>query len=522
MGWKRCFATVVVGLLIWRSASIAAGQQAGPVDARSAFAPVPFSPPRAVVPEDVSPAAAPAESDAAASSQSASESDEGPEAKDKENGEEEESELSKRVAKVEEFMKKQNDQAAKDKAAAAKEPTFEIGGRIHLDQWAFPNTSQGVNYFENPSSGIDPEDRIAFRRIRLEIDGDIFETMFYRVQVDFNNPQTPEYKDVYIGFQELPFNQSLFVGTQKRPLGLDHINSSRFNVFTERPMVIDAFNEDSRRLGIAMQGFTDDKALNWRYGVFNLENTSATGRYVGDSLQLSGNARLSGSPWYDEASGGRGYFHWAIAGMLAHPDGRDDLDQSNSNEARFRSRPELRSTNRWLDTGEIAGADWYEVIGLETILNIGAFQFCGEYQTNWLQRDNSTVGTGPDLNFQGAYFYFSYFLTGEHVAYERTTGQLARTRPFENFFLVDRCTGGTGHGWGAWQIASRYSHLDLTDNDIRGGEGDNYTVALNWLWTSHSKLQFDATYGDIRDHQPVGGFTSGHFMGFGTRFAVDF
>ena len=139
-----------------------------------------------------------------------------------------------------------------------------------------------------------------------------------------------------------------------------------------------------------------------------------------------------------------------------------------------------------------------------------------------MQRDNTTIGTGPDLNFEGGYFYVSYFLTGEHVAYERTTGMLARTRPYENFFLVDRCCGGTGHGWGAWQVALRYSHLNLTDKDIRGGEGENVTFALNWLWTSHSKLQFDATYGDIRDHEPVGGFTSGHFTGFGTRFAVDF
>ena len=115
-----------------------------------------------------------------------------------------------------------------------------------------------------------------------------------------------------------------------------------------------------------------------------------------------------------------------------------------------------------------------------------------------------------------------YFLTGEHHPIDRTSGTLERVQPFENFFLVDRCKGCVGHGWGAWEVVARYSYVDLTDGNIRGGEEENVTYGFNWHWNSHSRLQFNAVHGEIVNHAPVGGFTSGHFTGFGTRLMVDF
>jgi phosphate-selective porin OprO/OprP len=241
------------------------------------------------------------------------------------------------------------------------------------------------------------------------------------------------------------------------------------------------------------------------------------GIYLGDSLQLSYNARLASTPWYDDSSEGRGYFHWAVAGMVANPDGDVDPRDTNMNEARFRTRPEARTTSRWIDTGPISNAHWYEILGLESLLNLGPLQICGEYQSNWVQRD-----PGQDVFFHGAYFYASCFLTGEHQPFDRETGQIDRAVPFENFFLVERCRGGVAGGWGAWQVALRYSYLDLSDGDILGGDENNVTFALNWLWTPHAKMQFNYLYGDIRDHAAVNGFTGGHFQIAGTRFMIDF
>ncbi len=405
-------------------------------------------------------------------------------------------------------------------------PTFDIGGRIHADYWGFPSDSEGAGFFEHPNPassnfGIDPEDRYLFRRIRLEMKGDIFETMLWRMQIDFNTPAAPEIKDVFIGFKELPANQTFLIGNQKRPIGLDHLNSSRFNVFIERPLVVEAFNEDARRPGATFYGFTDDESLGWAYGMYGLTNISRINGYRGDALQLSANGRLWGSPWYDECSGGRGYFHWAVAGMVADPDGEAGPGE-NSNEGRFRTRPEARTNSRWIDTGRVPGADTYEILALESILNVGPMQIVGEYQFTWMQRDDFTPGTGPDLFFHGAYVYASYLLTGEHVPYTRDRGTIGRVKPFENFFLVNRCCGDTAGGWGAWQVALRLSYLDLTSEDVLGGYQENVTFGLNWWWTSHSKVQFNLVYGDIRNREPVGGFTDANFLIAGIRFAADF
>ena len=413
--------------------------------------------------------------------------------------------------------------SAKEKAAA--KPTFQINGRIHADYWAFPNASEGIGFFEHPVPsdprfGNDPEDFFAFRRVRLEMKGDILDTGYWRIQVDFNNFSLPEAKDVFIGFKELPYNHRLQVGNQKRPIGLDHLNSSRYNVFLERPLVVETFNEDARRPGITFYGNNDDESIGWAYGAYLLRNITREGRYRGDDYQGSLNARLFGSPWYDDSSGGRGYFHWAISGMFAHPDGNRTNMATNLNEGRFRTRPSARTEARWLNTGRIPGAHYFETIGVESMLNMGSVQLTGEYQATWLQRHNE-FGL-PDLFFHGAYVFAAWNITGEHIPYSRRNGTIGRLVPFENFFLVDRCCGGTASGMGAWQLAVRYDYLDLTDGDITGGVGRAGTLALNWFFTPFSKLQFNLIYGNIDERGPIGGFSEGDYLIAGTRLAIEF
>ena len=425
-----------------------------------------------------------------------------------------------RLSVLEKAWRDMQDADAKQKASSTGKPTLEINGRIHLDHWSFTNDSEGIHFFENPITGIDPEDRLFFRRVRLRFQGDVFENVVYRMQIDFNSPDDGEMKDLYIGFTNLPFFRTLLIGNQKRPLGLDHLNSSRFNVFIERPLVVEAFNEDARRPGIASYGYTDDEVYHWRFGVYTLDNMVRDGDVVGDSRQMSFNARLSSSPWYE--CDGSNYFHWAVSGMFARPDGDANLRDTNFNLGRFRTRAELRSDRRWLNTLPIAGAEAYEILGLESILNVGPLQLVGEYQFSWLQRDNTTSGTGPDVFFHGAYVYLSYMLTGEHVPYNRKSGTIGRVEPHRNFSFMDRCCGNEAKGWGAWQVALRYSYLDLSDQDIQGGVENNLTFGLVWYQNANTSLQFNAIYGDIRDRSPVGGFTGGHFFALGTRLRVDF
>jgi len=48
------------------------------------------------------------------------------------------------------------------------------------------------------------------------------------------------------------------------------------------------------------------------------------------------------------------------------------------------------------------------------------------------------------------------------------------------------------------------------------------TLGLEWYFNPYANLQFNAVYGDIEDHRPIGGYTAGHFTALGTRLRMDF
>ncbi|MEM6469941.1 MAG: porin [Planctomycetota bacterium] len=442
---------------------------------------------------------------------------------------EEHEKLLERVEEIESSWEKYQDKLKDDAEAKKKKSSFKLNGRVHLDNWNFLDSDAGTNFLETGDPTDDPEDRFDFRRIRLTWTGEVPDHMLFRIMIDFNNPNRPEMKDTYLGFKNLPYNQQLLIGNQKRPIGLDHLNSSRHNVFIERPLAVETFNEDARRLGVCMYGHNNSESINWRYGAFLLENITNDGRYRGDSTEGGLYGRLAGSPWYDEISGGRGYYHWAIVGSVnqTDPDGTLDADD-NANEGRFRTRPLARSDSRWWNTGRIPGSETYQQLGFESMLNIGAFQLTGEYFNTWLQRDALGGFNGDDLHFHGGYLFASYFLTGEHIPLKRTAGVIDRVKPFENFFVVDRCRGGTGRGWGALAIALRADYLDLSDSDIRGGDGYAITAGLNWYWTAYSKLQTNYIFGEIENagQNEFGGPTlagvDGDFNILGFRYMIDF
>ena len=389
-----------------------------------------------------------------------------------------------------------------------KNASMKIVGRVHADYWAFPLSDPGTDALEG---GDGPQDRLGFRRVRFGVRGTGPSNMEYRIEMEFVGGNESEFRDVWLGWNDLPILQKVLVGNQKRPYGLDHLNSSRYNVFLERPFVIEANNQDARRLGMTSNGVSEDQAWNWRYGVYNQRLIQDEGNYINDHYQLEFAARIANTMWYDEASDGRSYVHWALSGTTAYPDGSAGAD----NEAQFRTRPEARTAARWIDTGKIVDAANYQLIGVEGVMNFGPLQIVGEFQNIWLNRDN---GGGPDLHFKGGYVYASYFLTGEHIPWSRKSGTLGRVVPFEDFFRVRDCDGCIQRGLGAWQIAARYSMADYNSNDIFGGIGESFTLGLNWHWSPDARVQVNWIKGEIENS----GGNSGDYEVVGVRMMIDF
>ena len=114
-----------------------------------------------------------------------------------------------------------------------------------------------------------------------------------------------------------------------------------------------------------------------------------------------------------------------------------------------------------VDTGNLPGdVDYFTLFGGELAGVYGPFSAQGEYLRADVDRD-----TGGDLGFDGYYGYVSWFLTGESRNYRPDRGVFDILQPHKPFSLKSGA-------WGAWELAVRYSGLDLSDETVGGGEID--------------------------------------------------
>jgi phosphate-selective porin OprO/OprP len=186
---------------------------------------------------------------------------------------------------------------------------------------------------------------------------------------------------------------------------------------------------------------------------------------------------------------------------------------------RFRARPEVRSTPRLVDTGSIA-CDNVDLVGAETAWVHGPLSVQGEYMLAHVDNGTSVPG-GPalgDVDLHGYYVFFSYFLTGEHRPYDPAVAAFGRIKPYENFFRVRTADGVCG-GRGAWELAARYSNVDLVNGNLNGGNLDQITLGVNWYWNPNMRLMFNYIWTDRDILAPN---QEGELNTFAMRASLDF
>lgn len=115
------------------------------------------------------------------------------------------------------------------------------------------------------------------------------------------------------------------------------------------------------------------------------------------------------------------------------------------------------------------------MLGLEASGILGPFSLGGEYTNTWIDRKNGE----SNLYFNGWYGEAAWTLTGEQRNYKN--GRFFRVIPTNNFNL-------TKNRIGAWELAARYSEVDLNDGGFKGGKLSNLTIALNWYLNENTRL----------------------------------
>jgi phosphate-selective porin OprO/OprP len=347
-----------------------------------------------------------------------------------------------------------------------------IGGRMQLDENVSTMDQDVKEAFNQHGTFTGVE----LRRARLHIAGVVYGNIDFKFEYDFATGSAAA-KDVYAGTSQLPIVQYVRVGHYKEPFSLEESTSDDFTTFMERglpnALVQNSFQLD-RNDGIAMMPNFFDERMTFGTGGFRETNNNAFG--FGNRSNYDVPARLTGLPLYE--NDGEDLIHLGFSYMHRF---RENQQQA------FQSRPEshLFPVNL-ANTGNMTTKD-IDLINPEFAVVRGPFSFQSEAIfafVNDAQIAMPPPGTTPspsDPNFYGFYTEASYFVTGDHRQYRPQFGYFDRIIPIHNFSL-------TGPGWGAWQVAARFSRLSLDSKTIHGGDLDDITAGLNWYLNPNAKI----------------------------------
>jgi phosphate-selective porin OprO/OprP len=407
-----------------------------------------------------------------------------------------------RLLALEAEVQKLQNAEARRQAQAPQRPTFQIGGQLQADYLYF-----GQDAASQAAVG-DIEDGSDFRRARFTARGEAFQVLEYAIGFDFALSGRPSFLDVFVAAHDLPYLGNFRVGHYFEPFSLERLTQNRYNTFMERSLA-DAF-APARNLGMmAHDTIGDDQRATWAVGWFRGASDDF-GDDVGDDGEQAATMRMTWLPFYDEMSGGRGYLH--VGGAYSFRD-------SDEGVLFFRSTPEARLSATgegtvpfFVNTGNIA-AENAQLLGAELAWVHGPLSIQSELMHVPVEQT-----AGPDLHFRGAYLYVSYFLTGEHRPYLKRFGTHDRVIPFEDFFRVRTEDGSIAHGSGAWEVAVRWSKIDLDDENIAGGTLTDVTIGLNWYLNPYTRVKWEYINADL--HQRPNNTSITHIVGM--RFDIDF
>ncbi len=330
-------------------------------------------------------------------------------------------------------------------------------------------------WFSQDSASVtavgDVPDLVDFRRARLAAKGQVAENVGYMMEFDFAFPGRPNFMDVYLDLQDLPVG-TLRAGQWRQPFGMDALTSVKELWFFERalPFVFIPF----RQTGVGLFDTALDDSVTWAISGYKFP-VGPFGNNFGDA-GYGMSTRITGNLYYDEPSN-----------SVVHVGFDYSVNNPSTNALRFRTTPEIGFTRGdfatvapaipfFVDTGPIA-TSLYNLVGAEFGSALGSLTFQAEWLAALLDQEG-----GPGLQFTGGYAKVAYVLTGEHHPYSRKNGVFTRVVPDAPFGKA---------GCGAWEVAARYSWLDLNDENITGGRIQDLTFGLNWYLNRLTKIQLN-------------------------------
>lgn len=330
--------------------------------------------------------------------------------------------------------------------------SMRVGGRIQADASTYSEDVRRQN------------DGTEMRRARLFVQGKLWNAWKYKLQYDFVSTGSSGIADAYIQYSGLPWK--IKVGHFKQPFSLQNMTSSKYITFTERGLP--HLFTPGRAIGVGVGRSGKNWSLN--AGLFG-ESIDAASGDEDEGFAIGGRAT------YAPILAKQQHLHLGTSFSYRFSGSIDSIS--------FSDRPESHVTNvKEVSTGSI-NADTNLRMVAEAAYTEGPFSLQGEYYYVDIDRDSSTLS---DLTFSGYYVEGSWFLTDDMRNYSGNKGSYGKVKPAS---IV-----GKG-GIGAWQLAARFSRVDLNDADITGGDAQNFSLGLNWFATNN--IRMSANYVNVLD-----------------------
>ena len=261
----------------------------------------------------------------------------------------------------------------------------------------------------------------------------------------------------------MPADLTLSVGKQKEPISMERLMGLAYLPMQERAAFIDALLP-SRNHGVVLSGAAASGNVSWGVGAFN--NWIDSGESISDtSNQLVGRVTWAPSFFQNE----RNLLHVGLG--LRHSDTKQEI--------RARRQPEFNKAPLYVDTGQFS-ADNQMTYSLEAYWRNGPYMLGFEY-----------VGTDVDSPQLGNRHLGGYSLTGSWALTGETRAYRKRSGTFDPLPVASPVNQG---GWGAVELAFRYSNTDLNDGMLEGGEMDIYSLGVNWWFTRSALLSVNYRY----------------------------
>jgi phosphate-selective porin OprO/OprP len=364
---------------------------------------------------------------------------------------------------------------------------FKLGGRIQADA----NYTNHDNFIATspqtglatttPPTHVEANDGTEFRRARIDFSGTFYKDWGFKTVADFADNGVAM-KDLFMQYTGLDY-VNVTGGQQKQNFSRELLESSNDLMFTERSLmnVLNAPVVD-RAIGLNL---TSQAKKTWTAALGVYGNAIAPARTNGTPEVANAGDEgwsVSGRATYAPIEDKTKVLHFGVAGNYRTPDQTGDVAQNKA--LRFDYETNHMSNLMLLDT-TVQDVDNIKQLGLETSGLYGPFSVGAEYTRMWIDRKlkgTALANGNNNLEMDGWYADAAWTITGESRKYKQ--GKFYKVEPAKNFSLKN----GT---WGAWELATRYSAVDLNDGAFHGGKASNVTVALNWYFNNNFRLMAD-------------------------------